>query len=80
MTLLLKFNGKKKLVKVHLVDLIADLFFFFFFFLPFHTVHGVLKAIMLKWFAPAPSPVDHVLSELSIMTPSVLGDPTWHGS
>ena len=25
--------------------------YFFFFFLPFHTVHGVLKAIMLKWFA-----------------------------
>ena len=35
-------------------------------FLPFHTVHGVLKA-RLKWFA-IPSPVDHVFSELSIMT------------
>ena len=66
---------KKLEVKVHPVDLITDLSF-----LPFHTVHGVLKAIILKWFAPAPSPVDHILSELSIMTPSVLGDPAWHGS
>ena len=36
-------------------------------FLPFHTVHGVLKARMLKWFA-FPSVVVHVLSELSTMT------------
>ena len=35
-------------------------------FLPFYTVHGVLKARIL-WFA-IPSPVDHVLSELSAMT------------
>ena len=33
----------------------------------FHTVHGVLKARILKWL-PSPSPVDHILSELSIMT------------
>ena len=33
-------------------------------FLPFHTVHGVLKA----WILPFPSPVDHILSELSTMT------------
>ena len=32
-------------------------------FLPFHTVHGVLMAKILKWFA-IPSPVVHVLSEL----------------
>ena len=40
-------------------------------FLPFHTVHGVLKARILKRFANTaviPSPVDHVLSELSTMT------------
>ena len=37
----------------------------------FQTVHGVLKARNLKWFA-FPSPVDHVLSELSTMTP-----PSW---
>ena len=36
-------------------------------FLPFHTVHGVLKARMVKWFA-IPSPLHHVLSELSTMT------------
>ena len=39
--------------------------------LPFHTVHGVLKARILKWF-PFPSPVGHVLSELSTMT-----HPSW---
>ena len=32
--------------------------------LPSHTVHGVLKARILKWFA-IPSPVDHILSDLS---------------
>ena len=42
-------------------------------FLPFHTVIGVLKGRILKWFAipfslPFPSPVEHVLSELSTMT------------
>ena len=36
-------------------------------FLPFHTVQGVLKARILKWFS-IPSPVDHILSELSTMT------------
>ena len=35
--------------------------------LPFHSVHGVLKARMLKWFA-IPFPVDHILSDLSTMT------------
>ena len=35
-------------------------------FLPFHTVHGVLKARILKCL-PFPSPVDHVWSELSTM-------------
>ena len=35
--------------------------------LPFHTVHGVLKARKLKWFA-IPFPVDHILSDLSTMT------------
>ena len=36
-------------------------------FLPFYTVHGVLKARILKWIA-FPSPEDHVLSELFTMT------------
>ena len=36
--------------------------------LPFHTVHGVLKARILEWFA-MPPPVDHhVLSEFFTMT------------
>ena len=36
-------------------------------FLPFHTVHGLLKARILKW-VQFPSPVDNILSGLSIMT------------
>ena len=40
-------------------------------FLPFYTIHGVLKALKLKWF-DSPSPVDHILSELSTMT-----HPSW---
>ena len=36
-------------------------------FLPFHTVHGILKARIVKCL-PFPSPVDHILSELSTMT------------
>ena len=37
----------------------------------FHTVHGVLKARLLKWFA-IPYPVDHSLSE-----PSTMNRPSW---
>ena len=40
-------------------------------FLPFHSIHGVLKARTLKWFA-IPFSVDHILSELSTMT-----GPSW---
>ena len=36
-------------------------------FLSCHTIHGVFKARILKWFA-IHSPVDHVLPELSTMT------------
>ena len=36
-------------------------------FLPFHTVHGVLKARILEWFT-IPFSRDHVLSEPSTMT------------
>ena len=35
-------------------------------FLPFHTVHGVLKAYRSS--LPFPSPGDHVLSELTTMS------------
>ena len=45
--------------------------------LPFPTVHGVLKARILKWFA-IPSPVDHILSDLSTMTcPSWVDPQAW---
>ena len=40
--------------------------------LPFHTVHGVLKARILTCGLPFPSSVNHVLSELSTMT-----HPSW---
>ena len=36
-------------------------------FLPFHTVHGVLRQEYWRGL-PFPSPVDHILSELSTMT------------
>ena len=45
--------------------------------LHFHTVHGVLKARILKWFA-IPSPVDDILSNLSTMTrPSWVAPRAW---
>ena len=47
-------------------------------FLPFHTVHGVLKARMLKWFATAFSSGPHFVRTL-YHDLSVLGGPTWHG-
>ena len=40
-------------------------------FLPFHTVHGVLKARILNGL-PFPSPVDHILLDLSSIT-----RPSW---
>ena len=47
-------------------------------FLPFHTVHGVLKARIQKCFAnpfsSGPHSVRHVHHD-----PPVLGVPTWHG-
>ena len=46
--------------------------------LPFHTVHGVLKARILKWFAIPFSNGPHSVSPLH-RDPPVLGGPTWHG-
>ena len=44
------------------------------------TVHGVLKARILKWGLPFPSPVDHILSGLSTMTrPSWVAPQAWLG-
>ena len=48
-------------------------------FLPFHTVHGVLKARILKWFAIAFSRGPCFVRTLH-HNPSVLGGPTQHVS
>ena len=47
--------------------------------LPFHTVHGVLKARMLKWFAIPFSSGPHSVRPLHHDL-SVSGGPTRHGS
>ena len=46
--------------------------------LPFHTVHGVLKARILKLFAIPFSSGPHSVRPLHL-DPPVLGGPTWHG-
>ena len=46
--------------------------------LPFHTVHGILKARILKWFAIPFSSGPHFVRPLH-QDPPVLGGPTWHG-
>ena len=48
-------------------------------FLPFHTVHGVLKARIMKWFAIPFSSGPRFVRALH-HDPSVLGGPMWHGS
>ena len=45
----------------------GELLFQYPIILTFHIFHAVLKARILKWFA-FPSPVDHILSDLSTMT------------
>ena len=52
--------------------------YIFYLFLPFHTVHGVLKARILKWFAIPFSSGPHSVRTLH-HDPPVLGGPTWHG-
>ena len=47
-------------------------------FLPFHSVHGVLKARILKWLATPFSSGQQSVRPLH-HDPSVLGGPTWHG-
>ena len=47
-------------------------------FLPFHTVHGVLRARILKWFAIPFSTGLHSVRCLH-HDPSILGGPTQHG-
>ena len=46
--------------------------------IPFHTVHGVLKARILKWFAIPFSSGPHSVRPLQ-HDPPVLGGPTQHG-
>ena len=48
-------------------------------FLPFHTVYGILKTRILKWFAIPFSSVPHFIRSLH-HDPSILGDPTRHVS
>ena len=48
-------------------------------FLPFHTVYGVLKARILKWFVIPFSSGPRFVRTLH-HDPSVLGGPTQHGS
>ena len=47
-------------------------------FLPFHTVHGVLKARILKWFAIPLSSGPHSVRPLHHDL-TILGGPTQHG-
>ena len=47
--------------------------------LPFHTVHGVLRARILKWFASPFSSGPHFVRILH-HDPSILDGPTGHGS
>ena len=48
-------------------------------FLPFHSVHGVLKARLLKWLAISFSSGPRFVRTVHY-DPSILGGPTWHGS
>ena len=57
----------------------GELIFQYSIFLPFHTVHGFLKARILKWFAFPFSSGPHFVRTLHC-DPSILGGPTWHGS
>ena len=56
----------------------GEFIFLYPIFLPFHTVHGVLKARILKWlaipFSRRPCFIRTLYNDLS-----VLGGPTWHG-
>ena len=48
-------------------------------FLPFHTVHGVLRGRILKWFAIPFSSGPHFFITL-YHDPPIMGGPTGHGS
>ena len=56
----------------------AEFLFHYPIILRFHTVHGVLKARILKWFAIPFSSGPHSVRTLH-QDLSILGGPTWHG-
>ena len=56
----------------------GEFIFQYLIFLPFHTVHGVLKARILKWFAIPFSSGPHSIRPVH-HDPSILGGPTQHG-
>ena len=58
---------------------LGEYIFQYHIFLCFYTVHGVLKARILKWFAIPFSSGPHFVRTLHY-DPSILGGPTWHGS
>ena len=60
-------------------DLGGGLFFQFHIILPFHTVHGVLKARILKWFS-IPFSTGPRFVRILHHDSSILGGPTQHGS
>ena len=55
----------------------GELLFQYPIILPFHTVHGVLKARILKWFAIPFSSGSHSVRPVQYDT-SILGGPKWH--
>ena len=56
----------------------GEFLFWYPIILPFHTVHGVLKARILKWFAIPFSSGPHSVRPLH-HDPPILGGPTGHG-
>ena len=57
----------------------GELIFHCHIFLPFHTVHGALKARILKWFA-IPFSIGPCFVRTCHQDLSILGGPTWHSS
>ena len=57
--------------------LLIDLQFATGSFLPFHTIHGVLKAKILKWFAMPFSTGPHFVRTLHLSELSTMTHPSW---
>ena len=67
------------LLKLKMMEVLLSLYTFIKFVLPFHTVHEVLKARILKCFAILFSRGPHFVRTLHHGL-SILGGPIWHGS